>query len=459
MEPRSLRFIAEACGGALAQGDPQKMVARVCTDSRAVQAADLFIAIAGERFDGHSFVNEAAAKGVAAVMIERSKAPAPLPSCAVVLVDNARVAFSLLAARYRADFNLPVVAVAGSNGKTTTKELLGSLLSQRGAAVWSEASFNNDIGVPHTLLRLERNHWALAQEIGTNHPGELAPLIRIVEPNLGVITSIGREHLEFFGDVAGVAQEEGWLAELLPSGGKLFLNGDSEWTSVIAKRARAVVVRVGLNEGNEWRATNLRLDERGVTFDVFTPRAELSGEYRVNLIGRHQVTNALLAIAVGAELGLTRDELVRGLAAGAPVKMRLQIWEAHGVRVIDDSYNANADSTIAALQVLRDLPCMGRRIAVLGDMAELGTHTHAAHEEVGRRAMELGIDELIAVGSQAATTAGAACVAGLLAVRECADAVAAGEVLREVARSGDSVLLKASRAARLERAGEMLRNR
>ncbi|MSR42486.1 MAG: UDP-N-acetylmuramoyl-tripeptide--D-alanyl-D-alanine ligase [Pedosphaera sp.] len=459
MEPRSLRFIAEASGGVLAQGDPQKMVARVCTDSRAVQADDLFIAIAGERFDGHSFVNEAAIKSVAAVMIERSKAPVPFPPCAVVLVDDARVAFGLLAARYRADFNLPVVAVAGSNGKTTTKELLGSLLSQRGPAVWSEASFNNDIGVPHTLLRLDRSHWVLAQEIGTNHHGELAPLVRLAQPSLGVITSIGREHLEFFCDVAGVAQEEGWLAELLPRDGKLFLNGDSEWTGVIAKRCHAVVVRAGLNEGNDWRATNLRMDERGVTFDASTPRAELNGEYRVNLLGRHQVMNALLALAVGAELGLTRDELIRGLAAGAPAKMRLQIWEAHGVRVIDDSYNANADSTLAALQVLRDLTCEGRRVAVLGDMAELGAHTHAAHEEVGRRAAELSIDELIAVGSQAATTARAARAAGLLAVRECAHASAAGEALMEITKRGDLVLLKASRAARLERAGEMLRNR
>ncbi len=459
MEPRSLKFILEACGGVLVQGDPQKMTTRVCIDSRAVQADDLFIAIAGERFDGHSFIAEAAAKGVAAVMIERAKAPVSLPSCAVVMVEETRRAFGLFGARYRSDFSVPVVAVAGSNGKTTTKELLGALLNQRGPAVWSEASFNNDIGVPHTLLRLEQNHSALVQEVGTNHPGELAPLVRLVQPRFGIITNIGREHLEFFGDVAGVAQEEGWLAELLPADGKLFINGDNEWTNVITRRSRAPVVRTGLNAGNDWRATNLRLDERGVTFDVVAPRTELCGEYRVNLLGRHQVMNALLALAVGAELGLTRAELVRGLAAGAPAKMRLQIWEAHGVRVIDDSYNANADSTLAALQVLRDLPCAGRRIAVLGDMAELGAHTGAAHEEVGRRAAELGIDELIAVGAQAMTTAVAARMGGLRAVRECADASAAGEILREFVRAGDSVLLKASRSARLERVGEMLRTR
>ncbi len=459
MEPRSLSFIAEASGGVLAKGDPQKMITRVCTDSRAVQVGDLFIAIFGERFDGHSFVVEAGGKGVAAVIIESGKTPSSLPDCGVIFVEETRQALGLLGARYRADFDLPVIAVAGSNGKTTTKELLGALLGQRGPALWSEASFNNDIGVPHTLLRIERGHWALVQEIGTNHPGELAPLIRLVQPHFGVITSIGREHLEFFGDVAGVAQEEGVLAELLPGEGKLFINGDSEWANKIAQRSRAEVVGAGLNEGNPWRATNLRLDERGVVFDVAAPRSELCGEYRVNLLGRHQVTNALLALAVGAELGLTRDELACGLAAGVPSKMRLQIWEAHGVRVIDDSYNANADSTLAALQVLRDLPCAGRRIAVLGDMAELGAHTLAAHEEVGRRAAELGIDEIIAVGSQAGVTASAARIAGSCTVHECADAVAAGEVLREMAKAGDTVLLKASRAARLERAGEMLRNR
>ena len=307
MEPRSLKYLAEAAVGELVQGDPQMRIARVCTDSRVVNPGDLFIALAGERFDGHSFVDEVAAKGVAAVVIERGKAPAVLPPCGVILVAETRRSFVVIGARYRADFAVPVVAVAVSNGKTTTKDLLGTLLSQRGPAVWSEASFNNDIGVPQTLLRLEKKHWALVQEIGTNHPGELPPLIAMAQPQLGIITSIGREHLEFFGDVAGVAQEEGWLAELLPGDGSLFLNGDSEWTDAIASRSRAAVVRAGLNENNDWRATNLQLDEQGVTFDVQAPRAPWCGSYRVNLLGRHQVTNSLLALAAGAELGLTRE--------------------------------------------------------------------------------------------------------------------------------------------------------
>src|SRR5581483_1313696 len=236
MEGRSLKFIALACAGEQLSGAPEKSVARVCTDSRQAQPGDLFFALTGERFDAHNFLNDVAAKGVAAVVIDRKKIPSPLPNCAVIAVDDPRRALGRLAAEYRKDFTLPVIAVAGSNGKTTTKELLASVLRQKLTTLWSEASFNNDIGVPVTLLRLDQTHQAAVLEVGTNHPGELAPLVKIIQPRFGVITNIGREHLEFFGDLAGVAQEEGWLAELLPAGGRLFVNGDSEWTPQLVHR-------------------------------------------------------------------------------------------------------------------------------------------------------------------------------------------------------------------------------
>ncbi len=177
---------------------------------------------------------------------EKRKVPATLPPCAVLAVDDVRAALGKSGGGLSQQFDLPVIAVGGSNGKTTMKELLASVLRQKFPTLWSEASFNNDIGVPVTLLRLEKTHQAAVLEAGTNHPGELAPLVKMVQPKFGVITNIGREHLEFFGDVAGVAQEEGWLAELLPADGKLFLNGDNEWTEKIAARTRAKVVRVGL---------------------------------------------------------------------------------------------------------------------------------------------------------------------------------------------------------------------
>ena len=278
MEARSLSFIATACGGGLLSGPPDACAHRVGTDSRRVQAGDLFIALPGGRFDGHDFLRQAAENGAVAVVVERKRIPKDWGGCAMIAVEDSRKALGLLASSYREDFALPLVAVGGSNGKTTTKELVASVLRQKAATLWSEASFNNDIGVPLTLLRLGQSHQAAVLEAGTNHPGELAPLLKMMRPNYGVITCIGREHLEYFGDVAGVAREEGWLAELLPADGKLFVNGDDEWAERIAARASAAVVRVGFAATNDWRVRGLRLDTQGVRFQVDGPKAEFAGE-------------------------------------------------------------------------------------------------------------------------------------------------------------------------------------
>src|ERR1035437_2369263 len=251
MEARSLKFIATACAGELLNGSPETRALRVCTDSRRVQAGDLFFALPGGGFDGHDFVRQAAEKGAVAVVVERQRVPAGWTGCALIAVANVRAALGQLAAAYREEFTLPLGGVGGSNGKSNTKGLRASVLRQKLATLWSEASFNNDIGVPLTLLRLEKSHQAAVLEAGTNHPGELAPLLKMIRPNYGVVTCIGREHLEFFGDVAGVAREEGWLAELLPADGKLFVNGDDEWTGRLAERTRAVVVRGGVFGGRK----------------------------------------------------------------------------------------------------------------------------------------------------------------------------------------------------------------
>lgn len=452
-----MKLIAESCAGELVSGAPETLVTRVCTDSRQAQRGDVFVALAGDRFDGHDYWPEARRRGAVALIAERSQARGRAADGAVIAVTDTRHALGRLAARYRSRFALPVVAVAGSNGKTTTKELLAAVLRQRFKTLWSEASFNNDIGVPLTLLKLERTHEMAVLELGTNHPGELAPLVRLVEPRLGVITGIGREHLEFFGDLAGVAEEEGWLAELLPAEGTLFVDGDSPWAETLCRRTRAAVVRVGFSAGNDWRAREVRVDETGTAFVADAPDAALAGEYRLGLLGRHQAVNALLAVAVGAHLGVSRDEIRRGLAGCAAPRMRLQMWTANGVRVLDDAYNANADSVLAALQTLCDLPCTGRRVAVLGDMAELGAQSEAAHAEVGRRAAGLGVSRLFAVGTMARVTAAAARAAGLPGTAEFDDVERAAGAVRDFVKAGDVVLLKASRVMRLERIGEALR--
>jgi len=456
-----LKFVAEACDAEIRRGAADAMVKNVCIDSRQAKAGDLFFAIRGEKFDGHDFLDEVAEKNVAAVVIEKSKVQSPKSKVAtdyaVLVVENARTALGKLAAAYRKDFDLPVICVGGSNGKTTVKELLASVLRQKFSTLASEASFNNDIGVPLTLLRIEKSHQVAVLEAGTNHPGELAPLVKMIQPKFGVLTNIGREHLEFFGDVARVAREEGSLAELLPTDGKLFLNGDNEWTEKIAVRTKAKIVRVGLGEKNDWRAEKIRLDKNGSTFRVQTADENFCGEYRINLLGRHQVVNALFVIGVGGELGLGRAEIQRGLAECQPPKMRLQFWEANGVRVLDDAYNANADSTIAALETLCDLPLQGRRVAVLGDMEELGAHSEATHAEIGARAAELKIGQLFAVGKMANVIAKAARDGGLTRVIEFENVEAAMKAVKSFLKAGDVVLLKASRASRLERIAEILK--
>jgi len=461
VETRTLTFAAAACAGTIRQGPATASFQAVSTDSRTAKAGDLFFAIKGDTFDGHHFLPEVAAKGVAGVVVENNRLAdfaSTIPATVTVLaVVDVRQAYGQIAAAYRQQFQLPIIVVGGSNGKTTTKELLASVLRQKFSTLWSEASFNNDIGVPTTLLRLETAHQAAVLEAGTNHPGELAPLVKLIAPQFGVITNIGREHLEFFGTVAGVAQEEGALAELLPADGKLFLNGDNEWSEKIAARTQAKIIRVGFGEKNDWRAGKVRLDKNGVTFQVAAPKTELSGEYRVNLLGRHQAVNALLAAAVSAELGLNRAEIQRGLAECLPAKMRLNFWEAGGVRVLDDCYNANADSTIAALETLCGLPLQGRRVAVLGDMNELGEHSAAAHAEVGKRAAELQVGQLVAVGKMAAVTAAAARAAGLTRIFEFGEVEGAARAAKNFLRAGDVVLLKASRGVRLERMAETLK--
>jgi UDP-N-acetylmuramoyl-tripeptide--D-alanyl-D-alanine ligase len=457
MEPLTLNYISVATGGLLVTGDDSLCVRRICIDSRQVSAGDLFIALPGEKSDGHSFLADAASRGAAAVLVNRAMALQKSPGCAVISVPDTIEALGLLAARYRKSFSLPLFAVGGSNGKTTTKDLLASVLQRRMPTLWSEASFNNHLGVPLTLLRLERQHAAGVLEVGTNHPGELAKLVQMVLPHYGIITSIGREHLEFFGDIEGVVREEGALAELLPPHGTLFLNGDSEWTETIARRSAATVVRVGVGSKNEWCGQMVRIDKLGTTFRVRSPLAAFSRDYHINLLGRHQIVSALLVLAAAASVGCTPEQTQTGFDNCPPPKMRLQLWDLRGVRVLDDAYNANADSMLAALQTLLDLPCKGRRVAVLGDMAELGSHSEAAHEEVGRRAAQLGVGQLFAIGKMAPVLARAARAAGLTRVLEFSDVDSAATAVKSFVRAGDLLLLKASRCSRLERIGELLR--
>jgi UDP-N-acetylmuramoyl-tripeptide--D-alanyl-D-alanine ligase len=312
------------------------------------------------------------------------------------------------------------------------------------------------VGVPLTLLQLEQKHRAAVLEVGTNHPGELQPLLNIIRPNAGIITSIGREHLEFFGTIDGVLQEEGTLAECLPPAGFLLVNGDGYGADELARRSRARVIRIGTGPKNDWQISSVRMSAEGTRFHLSSAAKDFSGEYVTRLLGVHQVVNATYAVVVGKELGLDRTQIARGLASCGGAKMRLQLKHIDDFLVLDDAYNANADSMHAALDTLQTFPCRGRRIAVLGDMAELGETCATAHEEVGRRAAAGEIDYLVAVGKNSRIMASAARGAGLQRVVELAEVEKAGPAVTEIVRPGDVVLVKASRSTRLERVVDFL---
>jgi len=428
----------------------------VSTDSRTVKPGNVFVALNGDRFDGHRFVDGVCEAGAAVVIAEIGRGPAVPGEYGVIEVEDTKVALGRFAAAHRAEFGIPVIAVAGSNGKTTTKDLIGALADADGPALWSEASFNNDIGVPLTLLKLTSEHKVLVQELGTNHPGELKPLIEMTRPLHGVITSIGREHLEHFGDIDGVLAEEGTLAEMLPPDGNLFLNGDDDHAEDLVRRTKARVVRVGTDSDHDWQISNVHLNSDGTRFNVDGPNERFE-ELHIRLLGRHQVTNAVLALAVGTELGLSGALGRRTLAACTPPKWRLQLWEENGVRVLDDCYNANADSMTVAIETLVGMPCPGRRIAVLGDMGELGQHADSAHREIGRLVAARGVDMLFAVGSMSYLYAGDAREAGMRVVSEFDGLDDAAVTLQRVLRPGDLVLIKASRAAGLEWISDKIR--
>ena len=456
MEPRTLGYVEESCNGQLVAGQRSASVSRVCTDSRLARPGDLFIAIRGDRFDGHDYLTDALGQGAEAAVVSRSRLGQAEVAGPRIEVEETRDALGRLAARYRQDFELQVIAIGGSNGKTGTKEIVATVLGQRLETLSSEASFNNDIGVPLTLLRLREAHEAAVLEVGSNHPGELEQLLQLIRPRYGVLTSIGREHLEFFGDIEGVIEEEGALAEALPPDGCLFVNGDIEGLESIRARCRATVVTVGAGDGCDWRIAGIVLDDEGTTFELISPKGDWSGAYRVNLLGHQNARNAALAIALAAELGLSREELDQGLQCCRPASMRMEMQTLGGVRIINDAYNSNPDSLLAALETMGSFPVGGKRIAVLGDMAELGQASESAHVEAGQLAARLGLNGLVTVGQWADTTVRAAQEAGLANVAAFDDVNVAGQALAKKLEPGDVVLIKGSRAAKMERIIEAL---
>jgi len=455
--------LAEVTGGRLVSGSPDAMVNGVCVDSRTVAAGCAYVALPGERVDGHAFIADALRAGARAVVVTRTgdDTTAALEEsgrrdAAVVLVGDGLAAIGDLARYHRGRLSCPVVGVTGSTGKTTTKDFLAAALGVSLRVTATVSNHNNELGVPLTVLDAGTETDVLVVEMGMRGRGQIAALCEIVRPTLGLVTNIGQTHIEVLGTQEAILEAKGELVRAIPADGAVFLNGDDAWSRRLAEMTEAEVVYYGVGPGLGVRATDVVLDEAGLP----TLNLEAAGEcvaVTLPVPGRHNAYNAAAAAAVALRCGVTLEEVARGIAAVRLSEWRMQVFTAaNGVTVVNDAYNANPTSMRAAVDTLGSMRPEGRRIAVLGDMLELGSLAELAHFRLGEDVARGTIDVLVSVGVLGRRIAEGALAEGMApeAVRSCATAEEASEVLDDLLVPGDAVLVKASRGMGLERVVE-----
>jgi len=433
----------------------------VCTDTRALSPGCLFVALKGERFDGHDFLFQAAEGGAAGVVVEQGRPRKdPGPDVAVYEVTDSLVALGALGRAHRERFTCPIGAITGSNGKTTTKELFAAILETRGPALRTHGNLNNEIGVPLTLFGLEPRHVAAAVEMGMNHAGEIGRLARIARPNAGLITIVQPAHLEFLGTIEGVANAKGELFEALEPGATAVVNLDDERVVAQAVRAGPQVKRLTYGRAAQADVRLVKVEPQGRDGLQLTIRYQGQDHgVALNLIGDHNATNATGAFALALALGYSPVECVRGLEAAQAHARRLQVLEGlNGVTVIDDCYNANPASMIAALDALSGLAVESRAVGVLGDMLELGPDEQDLHRQIGLRASDQCALAAFFGPRMAHAHAEAKKKLGERA-RHFTEVEPMLAWLKGELRAGDVVLVKGSRGMRLERAVDALTGR
>lgn len=451
--------VLRATSGKLVAGREGAMMRGVSTDTRTIKRGNLFFALQGERFDGHDYLPLAFRKGAGGAVVMKNLSPRFKGKNIARVTDTTR-ALGDLASFWRRRFSIPVVAVTGSNGKTTTKEMIAQILSEKYPLLKTEGNLNNAIGLPQNLFRLGRRHKVAVLEMGMNAPGEIRRLVEIASPQVGVITNVGRAHLQGVGSLRDVVRAKGELLEGLPRrDGVAFLNGDSPYLSSLRKMSHVPVVTFGWGKrchvrGSDFRVHNLR----GVSFQVHSGGEAV--KFSLPALGSHNVENALAAIAVGRHFGVSWNSLKRALAHFKGLKWRLQVVRTKHWTILNDGYNANPDSTEKALAFLGQIQAR-RRVAILGDMFELGDHASPEHKKIGGIVARTGVDLLVGVGRRGRDLCQGAVRAGFskdkafffphLNGRSC-------ERIHSLLERGDLVLVKGSRGMHLERLVEALRH-
>jgi UDP-N-acetylmuramoyl-tripeptide--D-alanyl-D-alanine ligase len=441
--------------GSRGECDQEAVAMGYSIDSRTLNAGDLFIAIAGERFDGHNYVQAALEKGAVGAIVEAGKKADGDP-LRLLQVEDSLKALQLLGAAARRLWGKPLLAVTGSAGKTTTKEILAHILSTRFRVMKSSGNLNNHIGLPLQLLKLEAEHDLAVVEMGMNHAGEIRALGALAHHDLAVVTTVAPVHLEFFGSLAEIARAKYEIIETLHSGGVAVLNADDDYVCQFGRDFKGKVVRFGIKRAADVSAHNIKLNgAEGSTFELLV--GSVGEPVTFPLVGEHNIYNALAAAAAAMERGISPSQAAAALSSIAPPDKRGQVMQLNGATIINDCYNSNPRALEAMIDTLASMKAE-RRILVVGEMLELGPTAEALHRECGKHAAEKKIDMVIGVRGMARAVAEAACGSGTQA-QFVETPEQAGEWLARNLRPGDAVLLKASRGVKLERALDMLQDK
>ena len=451
MDAQSLSQIAAWSGAKIISGDPSGLVSGFSKDTRTLRPGDLYLALSGENFNGHHFVAEAAAKGACGALVDQ-ELPNNLPaSFGVLKVDHALNALQRLAAEWKKELPCRVVMVTGSSGKTTTKDFTTAVLESTRRVTATQGNYNNSIGLPLTMLRASCRDEVAVWEIGMNHRGEIAPLAALGKPDVAIITNIGTAHIGFLGSREMIAEEKGDLLAALPAHGLAIIPAADDFCETLSQRTTARVIRAGIECG-DLQAKNLRMSDEGTHFEVVWDKKSYPAFLSVP--GKHMVSNALLALAAGIGCDVPLEKGVAALKNLCASKSRLSIQDHDGIKVVDDTYNANPDSMEAALATIATLPCTGRRIAVLGRMGEMGNYAAQGYQRVGTAAVV--VDVLITVNPETSMMAQAAREAGLQEVHEVLNNDEALKLLLPLIKPGDLILVKGSFSAQMKEVVESL---
>lgn len=463
----STKDVIKITGGRLLTGPLETWFSGAVIDSRKAKPGEIFIPLQGEKENGHQYLLAALNQGAAGSLLEYAEIPGfsgvefP-PGKVVVAVENTLQALQRLARAHRQKFDLPVVAVTGSNGKTTTKDFIAAVLAARYRVLKTEGNLNNHIGLPLMLLRIKEEHQGVVLEMGMSGYGEIALLTSLSSPNLGVITNIGEAHLEMLGSRESIARAKGELLEGMAPGSAAFLNADDPLLRPMGERFPGQVLTFGFAPEADFRALHYGPGDGGYSFAASRPAREGGESYWIPLPGKHNVYNALAALAIGTHLQLTPEEIRAGLAAAEVSAMRMErCFAGRGFCIVNDAYNASPTSVMYALDYLVEWAGAQRKIAVLGDMLELGEASEAAHRAVGRYAAEKGVDLLVTLGERARWMAEGALQSGVSPeqVFACTDCEEILHHLEACLEKGVTILIKGSRGMKMERIAEMLQSR